>query len=188
MKRLIVAAALILAACGDGQAHAQAPPSWFVLRDSTSLYADALRDLWQTPVARVLADATAPRPGVPPFVLHFGDRPLFDELGQGEPWGSNTAGVTVLSRDAVVNMAGVVIDVGRLLAVADGDSAVARVLVRDALLHELAHVLPVARARSASARLVDPLPGEADPPILRVENSLRARAGLPLRDTYALTK
>ena len=55
-------------------------------------------------------------------------------------------------------------------------------------MHELGHVVPVARTRSADSRLGDPRPGAPAErhPVLRQENELRGLLGLPRKRFYGL--
>lgn len=69
------------------------------------------------------------------------------------------------------------------------DSLLNSQVIRDALIHEFAHVLPVAKTRNPKDRIRDPKPGspgEAQSEILQAENALRGLLGLPAKAFYGL--
>lgn len=171
-------------------------PPWIVLRDTASMPAQVLRELWGNPqfVQHVTA-AMAPADRFP-FAVHVGGRPLFEEIAQGRTsWdaeGGATGAATIFnapSPNEPVTQAGMAFDVDRILAAAGGDSAQAREMVRDAFLHEFGHVLPVARSRNLSDRTGDPRPGVRnvmDHPVIQGENELRGLLGLEPKQFYGL--
>jgi hypothetical protein len=70
-----------------------------------------------------------------------------------------------------------------------GDSARAREMARDALIHEFAHLLPVAGSRHMRDRTGDPQPGDrraAEHPVIQGENRLRGLFDLPAKTFYGL--
>ncbi len=99
-------------------------------------------------------------------------------------------GVTFYSMepDSTVHGAGMAFDLDRIRGMAR-DSAHAEELMRDAVLHEFAHVLPLARARNARASTGDPRPGVRnvmDHPVIQGENELRGLLGLEPKQFYGL--
>lgn len=69
------------------------------------------------------------------------------------------------------------------------DSLLNSQVIRDALIHEFAHVLPVAETRSTKSRIRDPKPGsigEGQSEIIQAENALRELLGLPAKAFYGL--
>lgn len=170
-------------------------PWWLTLRDPNSVYASVVRELWQDPAfAQQVSDAlNAPDAGQP-FFLSIGGRDIYDSLPdaarRGVPWNEDHGAVTMYGeQDGTAVNAGIAVDVDRILAAVQGDSAQARQLVRDALIHEFGHVMPVARSRSMSDRTFDPKPGDpnaAQHPVIQNENKLRGLLGLPSKTFYGL--
>lgn len=167
---------------------------WWLTPHGDGVPVEVLRELWANPALReYLLGALAPE-GDDPFLLHVGGRELFDDVNRRlrerdrVRWDEANGAVTILTRADPLHTAAIAVDFDRILNAARGDSARARELTRDALLHELGHVVPVARARSFDARLGDPRPGAPAErhPVLRQENELRGLLGLPRKRFYGL--
>lgn len=167
-------------------------PWWVTLRDPDSVYASVLRELWGTEDFAEHVQGALNAPGSDrPFILSVGGRDLYDNMPEpvrkAAPWDDALGAVTILNGDG--NSGGIALDMERIASLARGDSAQARQLVRDALLHEFGHVLPVARSRSMKDRTFDPKPGAAnvaDHPVIQNENKLRGLLGLPEKTFYGL--
>lgn len=169
-------------------------PPWLVLRDPGGMPAAVVRELWQDPAfAKQIASVLAPSDRFP-FAVHIGGRPLFEEIARGKAsWdaeGGATGAATIFNAPdgGPATQAGIAIDVDRILAAAGQDSAQAKQLMRDALIHEFGHVLPVAQSRNVADRTGDPAPGKpaADHPAIQNENKLRGLLNLPAKTFYGL--
>lgn len=169
-------------------------PPYIALRDTASMPAQAIRELWGNPQFQQEITSTLAPEGKMPFVIHVGGRQLFDDVSHGRgSWdaeGGSTGAATIFNSTGTmpVMQAGMAFDVDRIMNAANGDSALARELMRDAVVHEFGHVLPVARSRSLDSRVADPAPGRNDGPAMEQENYLRSLLGLPPRTSYALKK
>ncbi len=168
-------------------------PWWVALRDPNSMTAGVLRELWSNPqFAQHVTEALAPESGMP-FGLQVGGRAMYDAMPEkartSAPWDDRYGAATIFSSDGqAANAAGIVVDVDRILAAAGQDSARARELVRDALVHEFGHVVPVARTRSLEQHYGDPKPGSTatEHPVIQQENELRGLLGLQPKSFYGL--
>lgn len=171
-------------------------PWWLVLRDPDGMPAQVVQELWSNPAfAEQIAAALAPSDKFP-FAVHIGGRPLFEEIARGRAsWdaeGGATGAATIFNaaqEGEPASQAGIAIDVDRILSAAGGDSAQARQMIRDALIHEFGHILPVAQSRNVADRTGDPKPGDpnaAQHPAIQNENQLRGLLGLPNKAFYGL--
>lgn len=171
-------------------------PWWLALRDPDGMPAQVMRELWQdSAFAQQIASVLAPSDRFP-FAVHIGGRPLFDEIARGKAsWdaeGGATGAATIFNaaqEGEPASQAGIAIDVDRILSAAGGDSAQARQMIRDALIHEFGHVLPVAQSRNVADRTGDPKPDDpnaAQHPAIQAENELRALLGLKPKRHYGL--
>src|SRR5690606_32437732 len=121
---------------------------WWLVPHGDGVPVEVLRELWANPALReYLLGALAPE-GDDPFLLHVGGRELFDDVNRRlrkrdrVQWDEANGGVTILTRTDPLNTAAIAVDFDRILNAARGDSARARELTRDALLHEFGHVVP----------------------------------------------
>lgn len=175
-------------------------PNWLLFQGQNPVLRSVLEDLWQNPDFRQrITESFAPE-GQFPFVLRVGGRDFLDQFNAGRRDGvkidRNTGAASLYNADAGrVDQGGFVVDVDRIHDAtrarrgAPVDSAQARGLIRDALVHEFAHMAPVAQARSMDARLFDPKPRDRDlaqSPIIRGENKLRGLLGLEPKTYYGL--
>ena len=173
-------------------------PPWLVMQTQNPVIREVLTELLQNEQLRTQLDAQfGKRDQRPSFITHVGDTAFLDQLNEGRPRrqrvkiDNNTGAASLYngSQDGSVNAGGLFVDVDRLHEVAGQDSALARQHVRDAFLHEFAHLLPVATARNMSGRTGDPKPGAKDQvqhPVIQGENQLRGLFGLPAKTTYGL--
>lgn len=169
-------------------------PWWMAVREPESIYGQVLREMWQQPAfAQHVTQAMAPE-GASPFVLSIGGRGLYESLPpatqRATPWNEEFGAATFFNaNDRAANTAGIAFDEARILAAAGQDSARARELMRDAILHEFAHVLPVAQSRNVRDQTGDPRPGAhglLEHPVIRGENQLRGLLGLQPKRFYGL--
>jgi hypothetical protein len=129
------------------------------------------------------------------FTTHIGDFDLLAELNRTRSvdgkirlnveYGAAT--LYSLAADSAVHDAAIIVDVERIRASARDDAA-ARAGLRDAILHEFAHLFPLATSRHLRDRTGDPQPGISahDHPVIRSENSLRSLLQLPPKDYYGV--
>jgi hypothetical protein len=120
-----------------------------------------------------------------PYDITVGDRSFLDLVNQGRQriTMDENIGAGAMSQ---ADMGAIVVDVDKLHEVVQQDSARARQLVRDALLHEFAHLVPVAQGQPA---LGDPKPGARNAhkhPVIQGENKLRGLLGLEPKQHYGL--
>lgn len=139
-----------------------------------------------------------PNDSTPAFALYIGDMGNLEQMNRNRPRNQRAqidpnigAGTVFSAKSGPVSMGGIYIDADKLHAVTQQDSAKARELVRDAILHELSHAAPVARARHTRARTGDPDPRRgwmevAQHPVMVGEAELRKLLGLQPRKTYGL--
>jgi hypothetical protein len=172
-------------------------PSWLRVHGDDTYLKGVLQELFANEAfASQLQGAFAPEEGQA-FNTVVGGRPYLDELNRA--WGPNrqvkldrnVGGVSIYADqpDGSVNMGGVVIDLDRIHKTVRQDSAQAREIVRDALLHEFAHLLPVAQSRNIGDRTGDPNPKDRDAaqhPVIQGENRLRGLFNLPAKTFYGL--
>jgi hypothetical protein len=175
-------------------------PSWLVWESTNPVLRASMRELLNNPRFRAHVDSAVAPAGKFPFTVHVADRAYLDKLNAHPDRrgkyrirpAADMAGVSMfaVAPDSSSGVSSVAIDVDRLHREFP-DSAKARLALRDALLHEFAHVLPVARSRHMRDRTFDPPPdmqNVADHPVIKGENLLRALIGLPAKDYYGLRK
>ena len=170
-------------------------PPWLVLMSEDQVLRDVLHELAANP--QFLETVGGAFAGDSPFPVWVGGMDFLERMNSTrsrrdrvQP-GKELGAVTMFneSADGAASGAGVVVDIDRLHKLARQDSALAKQYVRDALLHEFGHVLPVARSRSLSDRTGDPKPGDpnaAQHPVIQNENQLRGLLGLPSKTFYGL--
>lgn len=139
-----------------------------------------------------------PNDSTPAFTLYVGDMGNLEQMNRNRPRNQRAqidpnigAGTVFSAKDGPVSMGGIYIDADKLHAAVQQDSAQARELIRDAILHELGHAVPVARARHTRARTGDPDPRRgwmevAGHPVIQNENKLRGLLDLPAKNFYGL--
>jgi hypothetical protein len=179
-------------------------PWWLQVQGEDPVLRSVLEEMWQSaPLRERLTQAFAPE-GNTPFGLHIGGTDFLDRFNRTRPRNQQVridkrAGAVALYNEdedeGAAYTGGIVVDMDRIHDAtrarrgAPVDSARARELVRDAVLHELAHFVPVAEARSLSARTFDPKPGSRNQhkhPVIIKENRLRSLLGLPEKKYYGL--
>lgn len=165
-----------------------AEPAWLQMASEDPVLLGVLRELLENQRFRLHADsALAPMDGSSPFRVKIGGPGLLAPLGVKMP--EELGGFTVTNEaDQVQKIAGIAIDVDKLHQLTGQDSTRAREAVRDALIHEFGHVLPIARTRSLASAVDDPKPGQdaASAPSVQSENRLRALLGLKAKSFYGL--
>jgi hypothetical protein len=166
-------------------------PPWVIMQTQNAVVRSVLEEMFGNGRFRADLDAVF-RQGDkrPPFKAYIGDA-------------ESLAGINAARTDKVLmnanegaaamydspNVGGIFVDVDRLHEAVGQDSAQARELVRDAFLHEFAHLYPVAQSRDMSARTGDPKVGsrnQAKHPVMQGENRLRALFDLPAKSVYGL--
>jgi hypothetical protein len=91
--------------------------------------------------------------------------------------------------DSTLSNAGIYIDISKVHRAVEQDSARARELIRDAMLHEFAHLQPVAASRHARDKTATRRPCDpraAQHPVIQGENRLRGLFGLEPKAHYGL--
>jgi hypothetical protein len=162
--------------------------AWLVWMAQNPVLREVARDLFTNPAFMdKVQGAVGEHPFGPVFMMDW-DRLI--QLPGVNPT-PDIAGATGFSveADSSVSSAAIGIDVDRLHRLVRQDSARARDLVRDALIHEFAHVLPVAQSGHIRDATGDPKPGYrnvAQHPVIRGENLLRELLGLPPKRAYGL--
>jgi len=170
-------------------------PPWLVLMSENQVLRDVLHELAANP--QFLETVGSALAGDSPFPVWVGGMDFLERMNSTRPRkdrvqpGKELGAITMFNRsaDGTAGGAGVVVDIDRLHKLARQDSALAKQYVRDALLHEFGHVLPVARSRSLSDRTFDPKPGDpnaAQHPAIQSENALRQLLGLKPKRHYGL--
>jgi hypothetical protein len=172
-------------------------PPWVILQSQNPVLTSVLQELLKN--ERFMAEITPHFEGGGArqmFLTYIGD-PAFLRTLNGTRHNKlridrNLAGVSTGNgqADGSVHVGAMIIDVDRIHSAAP-DSAAARAAVRDAVLHEFAHLMPMARTRRMTSRLGDPKTGSANPsihPVIQGENRLRGLVGLHSKDFYGLFK
>jgi hypothetical protein len=181
-------------------------PFWLQVQGEDPVLRSVLQELWGDPSLReYLTSAFAPEDDAP-FALRIGGTDFLDQFNRTRPrnqqvrMDKRTGAVALYNEDEDAGAAytgGIVVDMDRIHDAtrarrgAPADSARARELVRDAVLHELAHFVPVARERNLSARTFDPKhndPNLTEHPVIQKENKLRGLLNLPPKDFYGLLR
>jgi hypothetical protein len=181
-------------------------PFWLQVQGEDPVLRSVLQELWGDPSLReYLTSAFAPEDDAP-FALRIGGTDFLDQFNRTRPrnqqvrMDKRTGAVALYNEDEDEGAAytgGIVVDMDRIHDAtrarrgAPADSARARELVRDAVLHELAHFVPVARERNLSARTFDPKPNDpnlTEHPVIQKENKLRGLLNLPPKDFYGLLR
>jgi len=173
-------------------------PPWVVMQTQDPVIQSVITELLANGQFRAPFDShftsTNERPS---FTTHVGDPAFLRDFNRTRPRrervkvDENTAAASIYNNqpDGSVNSGGLMIDVDRIHDVVKQDSARARDLTRDAIIHEFAHLLPVAESRSMDSRTGDPNPGRrgaSDHAVIQQENLLRGLLGLPPKDYYGL--
>jgi hypothetical protein len=195
---LLMPALLMLALAQPARGGSMDPlPSWLIMQSENPVLRSVLGEMFQNPKLRGILEGMFAPEGRPPFPTVVGDAAGLERLNASRPKNTRTkiprgigaASVYSAEPDSSVHAAGIFVDVDRIHSEAKGDSARARVAVRDAVLHELAHLLPLAEQRHLRAATGDPKPGDknvADHPVIQGENRLRDLFGLAAKTTYGL--
>lgn len=171
-------------------------PPWVYLVAENPVLRSVVGEMFKNPqFADSLREHFEERPGRPQFSTWFGDPAWVESMphlkGQAEmdPRAAAVSLYNGAGKRGPVNGGAVVVDVDRIHAAVEQDSARARGLVKEAVLHEFGHLIPVAEARDMSARTGDPKPGsknQAKHPVMQGENKLRGLFNLPAKVTYGL--
>lgn len=168
---------------------------WLILHTAEPVLRTALEELLANPRFRAHADSAFAPLDREAFSVYVGGSDFLRELNstrQQKVRIPQWAGGITLYTDGPggsVRSGAIVIDIDKLHLAVEHDSARARTLVRDALIHEFGHLIAVAGQRHIRARTGDPERHGTEQwrhPIMRAENALRQLIGLPARTTYGL--
>jgi hypothetical protein len=172
-------------------------PPWLRVHGDNPLLKSVLEELFASEAfAGAVGSRFAPEDNMPYRVV-VGGRPYLDELqrtGGGASkikWDPRHGAVSIhnIEPDSSVHLSGVVLDLDRIHRATRRDSTKTREAIRDALIHEFAHLVPLAESRHMRNQTGDPTPGDpqaADHPVIRGENVLRGLLGLPAKTDYGL--
>lgn len=179
-----------------GRQLAMSGADWLVVHSRDDLLRDVVDGILDNRCFTEAADAVfAFRADRRQFTTHIGDFDLLAELNRtrsldgkirlNAEYGAAT--LYGLAADSAVHDAAIIVDVERIRASAR-DAAGARAGLRDAIVHEFAHLFPLATSRHLRDRTGDPQPGVPahDHPVIRSENSLRSLLQLPPKDYYGV--
>jgi hypothetical protein len=167
------------------------PPAWLVKLAQNPVTRGVVKDLFTQNPEFAEAVHTAVRnrgDGWPVFVDDW-DNIKAHAPGGGE--GLASAIAWGMNPDSTAFGASIGVDVDRIHELVQQDSARARELVRDALVHEFAHLIPVARSGHMRDATGDPEPGDRNAhkhPVIQKENKLRGLLNLPPKGSYGLLR
>jgi hypothetical protein len=190
--------ALMLSAALNG-APQEIPP-WLRVHGENPYLRELLEELFANQAfAGAVNPAFSGTPDDPyrPYRVTVGGRPYLDEMQKtsggtrGIRWDPGHGAISIhgAQPDSSVHQSGMVVDLDRLHKATRQDSTAARGLVRDALLHEFAHLLPLAESRHMRNQTGDPDPRDpnaAQHPVIQGENRLRGLFGLSAKTGYGL--
>lgn len=161
-------------------------PPWVILQSQDEVLKGVLRELFSNAQLRGHLDGVFAPEGRAPFKAFVGDASLIDRLNKaaGEEryrLDPNTGAVAMVGTQPY---GGIAVDLDKLHGAAR-DSAQAREMVRDALLHEFGHLVPVAQGGEPTG---DPARDSdiTGHPVIQNENKLRGLLGLPSKAFYGL--